>query len=426
MFAGPNGAGKTTIYQASNREIPQVNADAIQQQNPAFTPRRAGIEAGRRIEELLKQKATFSTKNNFHKSSNLNPIARYQEAGYRVEVTFVSLQSAELCKERVASRVAKGGHDIPDKQVEERYVGGLETIKQNYHIPDKVTILDNSSSDRRRNREPLLTIEQGKIVQQAPSLPQWVAAIKDHIRQVEREGPPPQQQFKDAAAHVVAGLQATGQAADKQAAFRLQEVDRFVERVPYVAGLNKENTEKAIAAADKVPSLARSPELLQLRAAAIALEQPMHERHGPTPDVQRSATVPVAARAQDQARTPTLATSTLISDPTATQQQKLQAKEQFLQAVGPVAQGLRANGEGLAAARLQDTARFVEKVVHLGGINQENVVKAISAADKVPSLSNSKELGELKSAVSVLEKPPAQERGTGQSDPSRESSGVER
>jgi predicted ABC-type ATPase len=91
MFAGPNGAGKTTIYQASNREIPQVNADAIQQQNPAFTPRRAGIEAGRRIEEILKQKVTFSTENNFHKSSNLNTVARYQEAGYRVEVTFVSL-----------------------------------------------------------------------------------------------------------------------------------------------------------------------------------------------------------------------------------------------------------------------------------------------------------------------------------------------
>jgi hypothetical protein len=44
----------------------------------------------------------------------------------------------------------------------------------------------------------------------------------------------------------------------------------------------------------------------------------------------------------------------------------------------------------------------------------------------VPSLSSSKELGELKSAISVLEKPPAEERGTGQSGPSRESSGVER
>lgn len=192
MFAGPNGAGKSSIYEASNQEIPQVNADVIQQENPGFTQGRAGIEAGRRIEELLKEKASFSTENNFYKNSNLNTVTRYQDAGYRVEVIYVSLQSAELCKERVASRVAKGGHNISDKQVEERYVGGLETIKANYHIPDKVTILDNSSSDRRRNREPLLTIEQGKIVQQAPNLPKWVAAIKDHIRQVEREGPPPQ------------------------------------------------------------------------------------------------------------------------------------------------------------------------------------------------------------------------------------------
>lgn len=225
---------------------------------------------------------------------------------------------------------------------------------------------------------------------------------------------------------MVAGLQATGQAADKQAAFRLQGVDRFVERVPYVAGLNKENVEKAIAAADKVPNLARSPELLQLRAAALALAQPMHERDGPTPAVQRSITLPAATRAQGQSATPTPTTSVAAPDPTATQQQQQQAKEQLLQAVGPIVQGLRAKGEGLAAARLQDTARFVEKVPHLGGVNLENVVKAISAAEKVPSLSSSQELGELKSAVSVLEKPPAQERGTGQRGPSRDSGGIER
>ena len=67
MFAGPNGAGKSSIYEASNKEFSQVNADVIQKENPDYTQRRAGIEAGRRIEELLKAGVTFSTENNLYK-----------------------------------------------------------------------------------------------------------------------------------------------------------------------------------------------------------------------------------------------------------------------------------------------------------------------------------------------------------------------
>lgn len=124
MFAGPNGAGKSSIYEASSKEYPQVNADVIQKENPAYSQGRAGIEAGRRVEELMHERATFATENNFYKASNLNTVTRYQEAGYRVEVIYISLESAEDCKRRVAARVANGGHDITDKQVEERFKGG--------------------------------------------------------------------------------------------------------------------------------------------------------------------------------------------------------------------------------------------------------------------------------------------------------------
>ena len=53
-------------------------------------------------------------------------------------------------------------------------------------MPDKLTLLDNSSSDLARNRQPLLTVERGRITQEAAALPPWVAAIRDHIRHEER------------------------------------------------------------------------------------------------------------------------------------------------------------------------------------------------------------------------------------------------
>ena len=186
MFAGPNGAGKSAIYEASDHRFPQVNADVIQKENPDYTQSRAGIETGRRIEELLKSGASFATENNFYKTSNLNTVARYQTAGYRVEVIYVGVASAELCRRRVAQRVANGGHNIPEKQIFERYHGGLATIQAHYQVPDKLTLLDNSSSDLARNRQPLLTVEHGRITQEAAALPPWVAAIRDHIRHEEQ------------------------------------------------------------------------------------------------------------------------------------------------------------------------------------------------------------------------------------------------
>jgi len=308
-------------------------------------------------------------------------------------VTYVSIQSVELCKQRVAARVEQGGHNIPEKQIEERYAGGLEALKKNYQVPDRIELVDNT-----RQHTSVLTIEQGRITQQAPGLPKWAADIKDHIRQIERAGPAPEQQFLQAVGPVVQGLREHNEG---PAAARLEQVARFVEKVPYLAGLNKENTEQAIAAAAKIPRLARSSELLQLRAATIALEQPLHERNVPLPG---------AAHAQAH----TLA-------PTATQSQKEQAKEQFLQAIGPVVQGLREHHEGPAATRLQEAARFVEKVPHLGGSNREKVEQAITAAEKLPSLSQSKELGELKNAAVILQREPP-----GRESPGREQGGIER
>lgn len=227
--------------------------------------------------------------------------------------------------------------------------------------------------------------------------------------ELEAKAPTPQQQFKEAASSVAAGLRETGQASDALAAARLQEVSKFVDRVPHLAGLNKENVDKALVAAEKVPTLASSPQLAQLRSATAALE-PGQERAAAPVEAQRS--IPTAAR---EAAAPAVTTPAAAA-PAASRTHD-EAREAFINAAKPVAQALRESGDGLNAARLQEASKFVDRVPHLGGLNKENVDKAISAADKLPSLSESKELGELKSSVSVLEKQPTQERGAGQSAP---------
>ena len=56
------------------------------------------------------------------------------------------LESVELAVERVAFRVLKGGHDIPDKTIERRYFKGLTNLKKFLVIVDEWYLLDNSKS----------------------------------------------------------------------------------------------------------------------------------------------------------------------------------------------------------------------------------------------------------------------------------------
>lgn len=178
VFGGPNGAGKSTLFKAQNPDYPQVNFDVIQKQNPHLSPMAAGAMAGNQLKELRDKSATFSLEINLHKASNYATLRNFAQFGYRVEVTYVNVDTVEICKARVAERVAKGGHDIPEKQIEERYKSGFELIKQNFDAFDRITLVDNTTSPRK-----VMTIEQGQVVQQAASLPGWAADIKRHIDQ---------------------------------------------------------------------------------------------------------------------------------------------------------------------------------------------------------------------------------------------------
>ena len=68
--------------------------------------RRAAITAG----ETLVQETTLSGRD------TLRLMRSAREAGYRVELHYVRLQSAEASLRRVRCRVRAGGHDVPEAE----------------------------------------------------------------------------------------------------------------------------------------------------------------------------------------------------------------------------------------------------------------------------------------------------------------------
>ena len=159
IISGCNGAGKTT---ASYTVLPEilhckefVNADEIARGLSPFNPEDVAIEAGRlmlqRIETLLERDETFSIETTLATKSYINLVRRAQSKGYSVKVLFFWLNSPELAIQRVAERVAKGGHNIPEPVIRRRYTAGISNL---FHLfmkeVDYWDIYDNSEYPRKQ------------------------------------------------------------------------------------------------------------------------------------------------------------------------------------------------------------------------------------------------------------------------------------
>src|ERR1700722_20289685 len=154
IVAGCNGAGKTT---ASFTILPEmlscrefVNADSIAAGLSPFNPESVAIEAGRlmlcRIQELLEGRGDFAFETTLATRSYVSLVRKAQKAGYKVTLLFIWLNSPATAMQRVADRVAKGGHSIPEDVIERRYFRGISNLLTLYiPICNRWMIVDNET-----------------------------------------------------------------------------------------------------------------------------------------------------------------------------------------------------------------------------------------------------------------------------------------
>lgn len=156
VFAGVNGAGKSTFYRTGlwrtegmPRTMARVNSDEIvvaQGGDPASSADqlRAGREAVRLIEECLSRRRSFNQETTLTGHAVLRNMRRAREAGYRVVLYYIGVDTAAVALDRIAHRVAVGGHDIDEGAVLRRYRASLGNLSRALDLCDEATILDNT------------------------------------------------------------------------------------------------------------------------------------------------------------------------------------------------------------------------------------------------------------------------------------------
>lgn len=175
IIAGVNGAGKSTLYETLDglKEMPRINTDEIVKKLGDWRDTSILITAGKIAVKLLNQYlidgVTFNQETTLCGKSILRNIRKAKEMGYCIEMHYVGVDSVNIAKERVKSRVKKGGHGISETDIEKRYVETFHNLKEILKDCDLAAFYDNTEEFRR-----FAIFRNGEVVRLSRILPKWI------------------------------------------------------------------------------------------------------------------------------------------------------------------------------------------------------------------------------------------------------------
>ncbi|HWQ85412.1 AAA family ATPase [Brevundimonas sp.] len=196
-MAGPNGSGKSTIYSMLSAEEPSgsiwiINPDELSkriadQEALPLNPD-ANLEAVKRIEAWLRASIrahqTIGVETVLSTPKYRDVVAEARRYGFAVRMIFVFLDEVDLNVERVAIRVEKGGHSVPEDKIRDRRRRSFEQFGWFLKEADRVEAYDNSGADPRlvlSKHGDELWIEDDLIPELADAVsgayPEWASLI---------------------------------------------------------------------------------------------------------------------------------------------------------------------------------------------------------------------------------------------------------
>lgn len=194
VLAGTNGAGKSSIagamFLAHDTEYfnPDEAASLILSANPGITQAEANSAASsqgkRLLERAISERLNFAFETTLGEHTIPALLASALSAGVEVRIWYVGLSSPELHIARVRARVARGGHDVPEARIHDRYDRSRLNLIQLMPRLTELCVYDNSEeADPAEGATPqpelVLHMARGRIVSSCDLAvtPEWAKPI---------------------------------------------------------------------------------------------------------------------------------------------------------------------------------------------------------------------------------------------------------
>ncbi len=200
VIAGINGAGKSSVAGASIRraggdyfnpdEVARSLMDADRTLSLTVANARAWKMGFEQLSRAIEEELDYTFETTLGGNSICQLLHEAIDKGREVRIFFCGLASPELHLERVAARVARGGHDIPEAKIRERWTGAVHNMLGLIPRCAAVRVFDNSEPCDRDGPQPVCLFSLvGNTFDSLPveSMPEWAkplasAAIRKSLR----------------------------------------------------------------------------------------------------------------------------------------------------------------------------------------------------------------------------------------------------
>lgn len=180
IVGGVNGVGKssfTGVLKSRTTDLGViVDVDKITAQMGG-----KALEGGKRairiMEDCIRDGVSFTQETTLSGHRPKAAAKRAKEAGYYIRLYYVGLDTAEESKRRIANRVARGGHDIGEADVERRFAGRWESLRAVLPFCDEAAFYDNDNGF-----VEVAAYRNGELILEGERRPRWIAELAEYLK----------------------------------------------------------------------------------------------------------------------------------------------------------------------------------------------------------------------------------------------------
>src|SRR3989475_10820730 len=140
-----------------DRFAPEEATGRLRDRNPGLSLTDANAfdweESRRRLEASISNRENFAFETTLGGRTIARLLHRAAHGGMAVKVWYVALDSADRHVARVKARVARGGHDVPEGRIRERYDRSRANLARLVPKLAALKVYDNSFAARVERRE---------------------------------------------------------------------------------------------------------------------------------------------------------------------------------------------------------------------------------------------------------------------------------
>ena len=160
IVGGVDGVGKSSFLGALKELDPTTGVLAMPDQIPACIDSNVSFTQ----ETTLSGRKTEAT------------AKECRELGFRVRLFYIGLDTASESLARIQNRVRRGGHDIPENDVERRFEGRWEALSKVLPYCDEAEFYDNDNGFVK-----VAEYRKGELRTIGKHCPKWLTELQEYL-----------------------------------------------------------------------------------------------------------------------------------------------------------------------------------------------------------------------------------------------------